>query len=320
MTVLVAVIYIPIKLGGFGHIFGAAAKALPHASPPGSLLLAPDAFSAYATLALGSALALFLYPHSITAVLASDNRNVIRRNAALLPAYTFLLGLIALLGFMAIAAHVSTSDPNFAVPNLFIRMFPSWFVGFAFAAIAIGALVPAAVMSIAAANLFTRNIYTQYFRRDATDQDEARVARIVSLVVKFGALAFVIFLPTQYAINLQLLGGVWILQTLPAVVLALYTRWFHRWALIAGWAVGMVLGTAMVMAESFETSVFPLKIGGFSFPGYAAVFALMANLALAAVLTPVFGAAGAGRGEDETVVEDYGEGPQALPQPELAGS
>ena len=35
-------------------------------------------------------------------------------------------------------------------------MFPDWFVGVAFAAIAIGALVPAAVMSIAAANLFTR--------------------------------------------------------------------------------------------------------------------------------------------------------------------
>ena len=88
-------------------------------------------------------------------------------------------------------------------------------MGVAFAAIAIGALVPAAVMSIAAANLFTRNIWREYVRPDATPAQESRVAKIVSLVVKVGALVFVIVLPTKYAIDLQLLGGVWILQTLP---------------------------------------------------------------------------------------------------------
>ena len=133
---------------------GAARRA----PEPGALIpRGADAQIAYATLALGSALALFLYPHAITAVLSAKSAQTIRRNAALLPAYTFLLGLIALLGYMAIARGIETSDPNFAVPDLFLDVFPSWFVGFAFAAIAIGALVPAAVMSIAAANLFTRN-------------------------------------------------------------------------------------------------------------------------------------------------------------------
>ena len=50
-------------------------------------------------------------------------------------------------------------------------------------------------------------------------------------------------LDKQNAINFQLLGGIWILQTFPAIVFSLYTRWFHRWALLAGWAVGMVYGT-----------------------------------------------------------------------------
>src|SRR5205814_10158715 len=107
------------------------------------------------------------------------------------------------------------------------------------------ALVPAAVMSIAAANLFTRNVYRAYLRPDADPQEEARVAKLASLVVKIGALAFVSGLPTEYAIDLQLLGGVWILQTLPAIVIGLFTRWLHRWALLAGWAVGMVIGTLM---------------------------------------------------------------------------
>ena len=52
-----------------------------------------------------------------------------------------------------------------------------------------------------------------------------------------------LLLDKQNAINFQLLGGIWILQTLPAIVLGLYTRWLHRWALLAGWAVGMVYGT-----------------------------------------------------------------------------
>ena len=119
----------------------------------------------------------------------------------------------------------------------------------AFAAIAIGALVPAAIMSIAAANLFTRNIYREFIRPRATPAHEAQVSKLVSLVVKFGALLFVLVLDKQNAINLQLLGGVWILQTLVAIVAGLYTRWFDRWALLAGWAVGMVYGTVVAYQQ-----------------------------------------------------------------------
>jgi hypothetical protein len=105
---------------------------------------------------------------------------------------------------------------NFAVPALFLHSFPSWFVGIAFAAIGIGALVPAAVMSIAVANLYARNIHREFINRIPTDRQEAQTAKWTSLVVKLGALAFIIFVPTQYAIYLQLLGGIWIIQTLPS--------------------------------------------------------------------------------------------------------
>ena len=147
---------------------------------------------AYASLALGSALALFMYPHSVTAVLSTRERSVIRRNAALLPAYSFLLGLLALLGFVAIAAGVQVSNPQQAVPQLFENEFPDWFAGVAFAAIVIGALVPAAIMSIAAANLWTRNVYKAFLKRDATHAEEAQQSKYASLLVKFGALAFVL--------------------------------------------------------------------------------------------------------------------------------
>ena len=350
ITVIVAVIVIPIQLGGYGHIFTAAIQhqtavkaAIAHPVPgtkapaPFGVILAPPTsaslgqFGAYATLALGSALALFLYPHSVTGVLASNSRKVIKRNAALLPAYSFVLALIALLGFMAIAAGVS-KDPQFtanfkqyggtfAVPALFLHSFPAWFVGIAFAAIAIGALVPAAIMSIAAANLFTRNIYREYFRKNPGEGEEAAVAKVASLVVKFGALFFIIYLGTQNALNLQLLGGVWILQTFPSIIIGLYTRFMHRYALILGWLAGMATGTYMAYTQSsavtkhFGSSVFPLHLGSFTAAGYAALYALIVNLVVAVVFSVIFNLAKVPAGKDTVAASDF----VMEPAPELVG-
>src|SRR5438045_334034 len=103
VTVIAAIVVIPWHLGGYAEIV----KHIPR----GKLLLTPPQggslgqYSAYATLALGSALALFLYPHAITGLLSAGSRNVIKRNAALLPAYSVALALLAALGYMAFAAN-----------------------------------------------------------------------------------------------------------------------------------------------------------------------------------------------------------------------
>ena len=269
ITLIAILIVIPAKLGGFGAIFSHVAQKAAPATIVQNGKAVPNPFSeflrnsnqnwAYVTLALGSALALFLYPHSLTGVLSSNSRNVVKRNAALLPIYSLMLGLLALTGYMAIAANVKPLAPfgvNGAVPALINQQFPSWFAGFAFAAIAIGALVPAAVMSIAAANLFTRNIYKEYLRRDASDREESTVAKWASFVLKFGAVLFIVYIPTAQVINFQLLGGIWILQTLPAVFLGLYTHWFNRWALLIGWLVSEVLGTIFFVIITFRFHFF----------------------------------------------------------------
>jgi SSS family solute:Na+ symporter len=226
-----------------------------------------------------------------------------------------VLALIAFLGYMAVAAGVQ-QDPvfapyfkqygtNFAVPALILRSFPSWFVGVSFAAIAIGALVPAAIMSIASANLFTRNIYKEYLHRGASPRQEAATAKFVSLLIKVGSLAFILFLPLQYAIQLQLLGGVWIIQTLPAIVVGLYTRWLHRWALAAGWLVGMVWGTWMVGTTGFKSTTYPLHLGALTVPGYAALYSLIANFVVAIVLTVILNLIKVPGGADATIPADY---------------
>jgi SSS family solute:Na+ symporter len=305
VMVLAALVIIPIKLGGYARVFELASQALATHHPAGTIFLRQGQFAAYSTLAIGSAVALMLYPHTATAVLSAQTANVVRRNAAMLPAYSFLLGLIALLGYLALAAGVVTKDPNSAVPLLFLKMFPEWFSGFCLAAVAIGALVPAAIMSIAAANLYTRNIHREFINKTPTDKQEAQMAKWVSLIVKLGALVFILFVPTQYAIQLQLLGGIWIIQTLPAVMLGTYTRWFNAWALLVGWAAGTIAGTAMAIAAHL-TPTFPLALAGHTFPGYTAFYTLVLNLVAAIVLTPLFNMLSAGGAPvDETVAADY---------------
>ncbi len=308
IMVLAAIIILPLKLGGYAHIFEAANMALATHTPSATIHLRHGQFLSYSTLAIGSAIALMLYPHTATAVLSANSANVVRRNAAMLPAYSFLLGLIALLGYVALAAGIATKDTSAAIPLLFLKMFPEWFSGFCLAAIAIGALVPAAIMSIAASNLFTRNLYGALTSRKMLPHEESRMAKIVSLVVKFGALAFILYLPTPYAIQMQLLGGIWMAQLFPAVVIGAFSRWLHPWALLAGWAAGMASGTAMASTLGLKSSVYPLHLPawlGGTWAMYAAVPALLLNLAVSAALTLILRAAGAAEGKDTTDATAY---------------
>ncbi|WP_206784346.1 monocarboxylate uptake permease MctP [Amycolatopsis sp. MtRt-6] len=331
LVILVAIIYLPSKLGGWSHIFDTAvAKFDKTPSKADGILLTANNQLQYATLALGSALALFLYPHSLTSVLASRGRSVIKRNMVALPAYSLVLGLLALLGYVAITAGVKpltnaatgSADGNTIVPVLFENQFASWFAGIAFAAIGIGALVPAAIMSIAAANLWTRNIYKEYLRKNATPQEEAKQAKLASLVVKLGAVAVIILIDPQFSIDLQLIGGVLILQTLPAVALALYTRWFHRWGLIAGWVVGIGWGLIMLYGipnpanGKLHFGGSALSLGNLSLFGwhpfagspvqiYVGFVALIGNLVVAAIVTVIARKMKVFNGTDDTEPEDY---------------
>jgi solute:Na+ symporter, SSS family len=282
IAVIAAVALIPAQLGGYGAVFAAADEAF-KTKGSGGVLLAPNQYAAYASLALGSALAAFMYPHTLTGVFASRSANTIRKNAVLLPAYTLMLGLLALLGYMGHAAHLEIASANDVVPTLFKTLFPSWFAGFAFAAIAIGALVPAAVMSIGAANLFTRNFWKAYVDPQVTPAGEAAVAKIASLVVKVGALLVILYLPTQFALDLQLLGGLWILQTLPALVFGLFTRWFTAPALLAGWVVGLFGGTYLAWTDGLKP-LHALSFGDTTVTAYVGLIAFAANVTAAVLV------------------------------------
>ena len=307
IAVIAAIIVIPMQLGGYGAVFDAAKEAFAAKGGQTGLVLKPEQFTAFATLALGSAFALFLYPQATTATLSAKSADTIRRNAIWLPAYSIMLLLVSLLGYMALAAHIHVSDNSMVAPALINASFPPWFAGFCFAAFALGALVPAAIMAIGAANLFTRNIWRPYVNRDMTDASESRMAKNISLVVKFGALVAVLFLPTKFAIDLQLLGGIWVLQIFPAVICGLFTRWLRPGPLLLGWAVGMVVGTVLPVLGGLSP-VYSFTAGGSHIGIYTGLLALAINLAVAVAATLVAVAFGRGEQVDRTRASDYEDG------------
>ncbi|MBB1255339.1 sodium:solute symporter family protein [Streptomyces alkaliterrae] len=292
------------RLGGPGALFEGAARRLGEAGADSggpALLLAPEQQATYVTLAFGSALALLMYPHVLTAGFAADGPRTLRKVSVALPVWTGLLALFGLLGLAALAAGVEAPEGHAeaAVPMLVDRLMPAPLAGLVFAAITVGALVPAAVMSIAAGTSFVRNVYVEYFHPTATPKRQVRIARIVSLTAKVGAVAFVFGLRDQAAINLQLLGGVWILQIFPAVAVGLFTARPHPRALLAGWAAGMAAGTLLVIWEGFSPTV-ALGFGPEPPEIYAGLAALLLNLAVVLVGTAVLTRLRIPRGTDTT--------------------
>jgi solute:Na+ symporter, SSS family len=94
-------------------------------------------------------------------------------------------------------------------------------------------------------------------------------------------------------------------QIIPAVIAGLYTRWFNPWALIVGWAAGIVFGTWMAATTYFQSAIFPFVAGGFTIPGYAALYALTINFGVSIILSWLLNPIGATHGSDETRAADY---------------
>ncbi|MGL4742916.1 MAG: sodium:solute symporter family protein [Dermatophilaceae bacterium] len=288
--------------GGAGSLVDRAGTALDDVpTGQGSLLLPAGLGSAYVSLAVGSALALVLYPHVLTPTFAARSPAVIRRVCIGLLAWTALLGVLALGGLAARARGIAVppGHAELALPALTGELLPEVAAGAVLGAFGIGVLVPAAVMSVAAATTFANNVYLEYVNPTALPDQVARVARWVSVLVKVAALAFVVGLRAQDAITLQLLGGVWILQTLPAVLIGQVSRRPHRYALLAGLVVGVAAGTWLVAVQGF-VAVTRLDLGAATVGVYAGLVALAVNLAVVAVLSPVLDRLRVARGLDAT--------------------
>jgi len=283
ITVIAVIVVVPISIGGFGNVF----KEI----KPNYVTLSDSLVPAYATLVLGSALALYLYPHAINGVLSAESAKKLRTSTGLLPLYGVGLAIMALMGALVYAVPSAMSFLSgfpessrgiLVVPSLILYSMPGWFSGIALLGIFIGGLVPAAIMAMAQANLLTRNIIKE-IKPNLTPKSEIRITKISSTVFKFVALGFVFIVPATYAISLQLLGGILIAQILPAVFFGMYVKSLRKEPLIAGLLVGIFLGVYMIESVnnfgSLSSSLFNTTFGSL----YIAVIALSVNLVISFV-------------------------------------
>jgi len=280
ITVITTITVVLTQYGNFAEAL-TIANQKKYFDLPSNLLLA------YWSYALGSTLALYLYPHAINGSLSAQDREKLKVGTALLPVYGIGLALLTLFGLLifnvpeALNVVKSTNNGAFVVPALIAATTPDWFVGIAYLAIFVGGLVPAAIMSIGVANLFARNVVGEFVKLSPTN--EARLAKIFSMIFKFIALAFVFIVPSTYAIQLQLLGGIIITQTLPAVFLSLFTNKLEKNSTLAGWAAGIITGVYLTLYVNhfgpLTTSLFTTPLG----PIYINLIALSINLLITAI-------------------------------------
>ncbi|MDE1857625.1 MAG: sodium:solute symporter [Thaumarchaeota archaeon] len=244
-----------ILVVAFGSGLGAGFTAKPAYSTLASTLQ-----NGYWSLFLVSALALYLYPHAINGVLSGQDAEKVRKSTALLPFYGVGLALLAMFGVMIYANSAATNlvkslggSGVLVVPSLIQSVLPSWATGIAFLGIFIGGLVPAAIMAISQANLLTRNIIKE-FRPNMSPAAETKIAKWASVGFKFLALAFVFVVNSTYAVQLQLFGGILIVQTMPAMFGGLLTKRLNKNGLIVGLVVSEVVGVyLMEAANNFTT-------------------------------------------------------------------
>ncbi|MGC8649811.1 MAG: sodium:solute symporter family protein [Hydrogenobaculum sp.] len=238
-TVVVLSLYIPLHYHGFYKAFEIK-KAY--------ATLNPKLISAYISLSVMSALALFLYPHAITGCLSSSDVKVLKRSIAFLPVYGIGLAILALFGVliyevkpaMDMLNHIPASARgSFVVPALIVSTMPQWFSGIALLGIFIGGLVPASIMAIASSNLMV-NILREL--NIANSSNETKIAKWFSFLFKLIPLFFVFVVPPTFAIALQLVGGIIVLQTLPSIFLGLFIKNLNKESLMVGLLAGIGFG------------------------------------------------------------------------------
>jgi len=226
--------------GGIGKMFAALAHTRPaHLTMPGATPNLGHAW--YISAVLLTSLGFYMWPHSFAATFTARSGDIIRRNAVVMPLYTLTLAFVFFAGFSAVVALPGLANGDMALLTIVRSTFPAWFLGVIGGAGALTAMVPAAIFTLTAATLFAKNFYRPLFAPAMTDDQVARLARLMVVVLSLIGLFFAIYSSTTL-VSLLLLGYAGVGQFFPGVVLGLY--W--KRATLSGVFTGLVAGVGAV--------------------------------------------------------------------------
>ena len=229
-----------IHYGGIGPMFVALAQARPgHLTMPGATANLDHTW--YISTVLLTSLGFYMWPHTFGATFTAKSGDTLRRNAVVMPLYTMTLAFIFFAGFTAVLVVPGLSDGDLALLTVVRKSFPVWFLGVTGGAGALTAMVPAAILILTAATLFAKNLWRPIFAPAMTDDQVARVAR--AMVVVLSAISLYLAIHNSATlVSLLLLGYSGVTQFFPGVVLGLY--W--KRVTMPGVFTGMLAGVATV--------------------------------------------------------------------------
>lgn len=226
--------------GGIEEMFTAVVNAKPnHLILPGSTKVMGQSW--YISTVLLTSLGFYMWPHLFSATFTAKNDNTLRKNAVIMPLYTITMPLIFFVGFTAILVVPGLANGDLALLTIVRQSYSPWVLGIIGAAGALTAMVPAAILILAAATLFAKNFYREIFAPHWTDDQVGRLARVLVIAITLIALYFAIYSSTTL-VNLLLLGYAGVTQFLPGVTFGLYWRRVTK----AGVFTGLVTGIGVV--------------------------------------------------------------------------
>ncbi len=261
-----------LHFGGIGQMFTALARSHPaHLTMPGAT---PNlGHTWYISTVLLSSLGVFMWPHYFATSFTAKSAETLRRNAVAMPLYTITLAFILCAGFSAVLIVPGLPDGDLALLTVVRQSFPAWLLGLIGGAGALTAMVPAAILVLTAATLFAKNLWRPIFAPAMTDENVAKLARAMVLVLSVISLYLAVYSSTTL-VSLLLLGYAGVTQFFPGVVLGL----FWERASAPGVFAGMIVGVGAVAFLSL-THQDP-------FHGWSAGFlALCANFAITVALS-----------------------------------
>jgi SSS family solute:Na+ symporter len=236
-----------IYFGGIGKMFAALAHAKPaHLTMPGATTNLGHTW--FVSSALLTAVGFFVWPHYFAAVYTAKNGNILRRNAVLMPLYSVTMPLMFFVGLTAVLVVPGLSNGDMSLLTIVRKTFPAWFLGVVGGAGALTAMVPAAIQLLTGATLYAKNLYRPIFAPLATDQQVARLAKVMVLALTLGALLFAIY-SSPTLVSLLLLGYAGVAQLFPGVVLGLYSRRVTMAGIFAGLATGIGVAALLMLTK-----------------------------------------------------------------------
>lgn len=246
-----------IYFGGIGPMFAALAHARPaHLTMPGAT--ANLGHTWYISTVLLTSLGFYMWPHAFGAAFTAKSGDTLRRNAVFMPLYTLTLAFVFFAGFTAVLVVPGLPNGDLSLLTLVRKSFPPWFLGVIGGAGALTAMVPAAIFILTAATLFAKNLYRPLFAPAMTDNQVAKLARVMVVVLGLISLCLAIFSSTTL-VSLLLTGYAGVTQFFPGVVLGLYWRRVTMSAVFAGMLAGVA--TAIFLMLSHRDPLFGCSAG-----------------------------------------------------------